>query len=177
MRNKLRGIGAFKIGAANGSDPATVTPINKQATISMPSEDDGFFKQLSTLVNNPFDGTRALVNDARTSLRQGLGINNDNITTGPYADLTSLRRANLSEDEETKNALKRSSAMNFGTQVAAAGSGAYLAGQTAVDLIQGNPSAALLKLGKKVKPVTKLATLGYGIYKGNNIIKSNENKL
>ena len=47
---------------------------------------------------------KSLVNDARTSIRESVGLDNDNITSGPYANLSNLRRANESTDEQTQEA-------------------------------------------------------------------------
>ena len=157
MRDKLRNIKPFHFGPAQKPQDdykfATEEQKNPPATISMPTPDDSVFKQLGTLLSNPFDGVRALVNQTRGGIRESLGMRDEGDRDGVYGSLSSLRRANESKNEEVKSELKRSSAFNSASQIGALASGAVLTASTVNDLIQGDPKAALLKKAKVVKPI------------------------
>tara|TARA_R110001583_G_scaffold77125_3_gene210267 strand:+ start:320 stop:868 length:549 start_codon:yes stop_codon:yes gene_type:complete len=177
MRNKIRGIKGFYHGPSKDDNPKSlnkyrsVDPINSQATISPSTPEDSAWQQFKTFVTNPFDGARALVNDARTSVRESVGLNNDNITSGPYANLSSLRRANLSEDEETIQALSRSSVLNSASSMFPPA----LTAQTASDALSGDVTALATKKLNKIPGVKqllknpeKVAKAGYTFYKTNS---------
>jgi len=154
MRDKLRNIKPFHFGPAQApQDDYKFATEDPPATISMPTPDDSVFKQLGTLLSNPFDGVRALVNQTRGGIRESLGMRDEGDRDGVYGSLSSLRRANESKNEEVKSELKRSSAFNTASQIGALASGAVLTASTVNDLIQGDPKAALLKKAKVVKPI------------------------
>ena len=157
MRDKLRNIKPFHFGPAQKPQDnykfATEDPKNPPATISMPTPDDGYFKQIGTLLSNPFDGVRALVNQTRGGIRESLGMRDQGDRDGVYGSLSNLRRAQESEREDVKKELTRSSAFNTASQIGALASGAVLTASTVNDLIQGDPKAALLKKAKVVKPI------------------------
>jgi hypothetical protein len=154
MRDKLRNIKPFHFGPAQTpQDDYKFATEDPPATISMPTPDDSVFKQLGTLLSNPFDGVRALVNQTRGGIRESLGMRDEGDRDGVYGSLSSLRRANESKNEEVKSELKRSSAFNTASQIGALASGAVLTASTVNDLIQGDPKAALLKKAKVVKPI------------------------
>ena len=150
-------------------------PRGSQATISAPTPEDSAWQQFKTLVSNPFDGARALVNDARTSIRESVGLDNDNITSGPYANLSNLRRANESEDQQTQQALSRSSAFNSASSMVPVA----LTAQTVSDAISGDvTSLATKKLNKipGVKQVIKNPKLAKNIAKtAYKALKTNKN--
>lgn len=197
MRDKLRNIKPFHFGPAQTPQDdykfATEDPIKfkfkRPATISMPTPDDSAFKQLGTLLSNPFDGVRALVNQTRGGIRQSLNLSDEGDRDGVYGSLSSLRRAKESNSQETKKALSRSAPFNAASQISALASGALLTASTVNDLIQGDPKAALLKKAKMVKPIYNAvkktgldptnALLGLyygykGVKTGNNIYKQNK---
>jgi hypothetical protein len=167
MRDKLRNIKPFHFGPAQTPQDdyefATEDPVDpivkakpqfkKPATISMPTPDDGVLQQLGTLLSNPFDGVKALVNQTRGGIRESLGMSDEGDRDGSYGSLSSLRRANESNREDVKKSLGRSSAFNSASQIAALASGAMLTASTVNDLLQGDPKAALLKKAKVVKPI------------------------
>ena len=131
-------------------------PVNYGAsTISAPTPDDGALQQIGTLLSNPFDGIRALGNQARGGIREAFGMRDEGDRSGVYGSLTSLRRANESDDAETQKALERSSAFNSASQVAMLASGTALGAQTVTDLLQGDPTAAVIKKAKVIKPIYK----------------------
>jgi len=179
MRDKIRGIKGFHMGAANPTSLDELrkkdTPRGSQATISAPTPEDSAWQQFKTLVSNPFDGARALVNDARTSIRESVGLDNDNITSGPYANLSNLRRANESEDQQTQEALNRSSAFNSVSSMVPVA----LTAQTVSDAISGDvASLATKKLNKipGVKQVIKNPKLAKNIAKtAYKALKTNKN--
>lgn len=186
MRDKIRGIKGFYMGAANPTPLSKLqredAPRGSQATISSPTPDDGFLQQAGTLLSNPFDGMRALVNQTRGGIRQALGMSDQGDRDGVYGSLSSLRRANDSEDEQTKKALSRSSALNTASSTAMLASSALLGTQTLVDLAQGDPTAAVTKKLNKIPGVkqvikdpikaAKAAKGTYISYKGyNNVLK------
>ena len=193
MRDKLRNIKPFHFGPAQKPQDsykfATEDPTDPPATISMPTPDDSTFQQIGTLLSNPFDGIRALVNQTRGGIRESLNLSDEGDRDGVYGSLSSLRRAKESKSQETKEALSRSAPFNAASQISALASGAVLTASTVNDLIQGDPKAALLKKAKIVKPIynavkktgvdpTKaLLGLYYG-YKGaktgNNIYEQNK---
>jgi hypothetical protein len=181
MRNKIRGIKGFHMGAANPTPLDKLrrqdAPRNSQATISASTPDDNKWQQFKTFVSNPFDGARALVNDVRTSIRESVGLDNDNITSGPYANLSNLRRANESTDEQTQEALNRSSAFNSASSMMPVA----LTAQTVSDAISGDvTSLATKKLNKipGVKEVIKNPELAKNIAKtAYNTLKANKNVL
>ncbi len=157
MRDKLRNIKPFHFGPAQKPQDdykfATEDPKNPPATISMPTPDDSAFKQIGTLLSNPFDGVRALVNQTRGGIRESLGMRDEGDRDGVYGSLSNLRRAKASNREDVKKELSRSSAFNTASQLGALASGAVLTASTVNDLIQGDPKAALLKKAKVVKPI------------------------
>ena len=122
-------------------------------TISATAEDDGALKQIGTLLSNPFDGIRALGNQARGGIREAFGMRDEGDGSGVYGSLTSLRRAKASDDASTKKALERSSGLNAVSQVGMLGSAAALGAQTVNDLLQGDVAGAVLKKAKALKPV------------------------
>ena len=127
-------------------------PRGSQATISAPTPDDNMWQQFKTLISNPFDGARALVNDARTSIRESVGLDNDNITSGPYANLSNLRRANESTDEQTQETLNRSSAINSASSMIPAA----LTAQTLSDAVSGNFVSLATKKFNKIPGVKEV---------------------
>ncbi len=157
MRDKLRNIKPFNFGPAQTPQDdykfATEDPVDPPATISMPTPDDGVFQQLGTLLSNPFDGVRALVNQTRGGIRESLGMSDQGDRDGSFGSLSSLRRANESNREDVKKSLAKSSAFNSASQIAALSSGALLTASTVNDLVQGDPKAAILKKAKVVKPL------------------------
>ena len=176
MRNKIRGIKGFHHGPSKDDNPKSlnqyrsVAPRSNQATISAPTPEDSTWQQFKTLVSNPFDGARALVNDARTSIRESVGLDDDNITSGPYANLSNLRRANLSEDEQTKKILSRSSALNSASSMFPPA----LTAQTFSSALSGDVTALATKKLNKIPGVKQLlkdpkkaAKAGYTLYKTN----------
>ena len=193
MRDKLRNIKPFHFGPAqkpqDGYKFATEDPTDPPATISMPTPDDGVFKQIGTLFSNPFDGVRALVNQTRGGIRESLGMRDEGDRDGAYGSLSNLRRAKASDEEDIKKELSRSSAFNTASQIAALSSGAALTASTINDLAQGDPKAALLKKAKVIKPIYNAvkktgldptnALLGLyygykGVKTGKNIYKQNK---
>ena len=139
---------------------------------------DNFFQQAGTLLSNPFDGIRALSNQARGGIREAFGMSDEGDRDGVYGSLTSLSRAKASDDAETQKALERSSAFNTASQVAMLGSGTALGAQTVNDLIQGDATGAIIKKAKVLKPIynavkklgvdpTKLTKQAYKTYKAN----------
>ena len=149
MRDKIRAIKGFHMGAANPTPLDKLrredAPRGSQATISAPTPEDSTWQQFKTFVSSPFDGARALVNDARTSIRESVGLDNDNITSGPYANLSNLRRANESTDEQTQEALNRSSVFNNVSSMTPFA----LTAQTVSDAVSGDfVSLATKKLNK-----------------------------
>lgn len=182
MRNKIRGIKGFHMGAANGN-PKSLSEIRNEekprATISMPTPDDSVLQQAGTLLSNPFDGMRALVNQARGGIRQALGMRDEGDRDGVYGSLSSLRRANISEDPEAQQALSRSSAMNLASSAATLASSGYLGVQTLTDLAQGDPTAVIAKKLNKIPGVKQViknpkhaATVAKSAYIG---LKGNKN--
>ena len=159
MRDKIRGIKGFHMGAANGN-PKSLAQHRQddkpRATISAPTPDDGFLTQVGTLLSNPFDGVRALVNQTRGGIRESLGMRDEGDRDGVYGSLSSLRRANESKDKSTQQALSRSSAMNLASSTATLASGAYLGVQTLTDLAQGDPTAAVAKKLNKIPGVKQI---------------------
>ena len=98
MRDKLRNIKPFHFGPAQTpQDDYKFATEDPPATISMPTPDDSVFKQLGTLLSNPFDGVRALVNQTRGGIRESLGMRDEGDRDGVYGSLSSLRRANESK--------------------------------------------------------------------------------
>lgn len=185
MRNKIRKIKGFHMGAANGN-PKSLSAIRNdekpRATISMPTPDDSILQQAGTLLSNPFDGMRALVNQTRGGIRQAFGMSDQGDRDGVYGSLSSLRRANDSEDKQTIEALSRSSALNTTSSTAMLASGVLLGAQTLVDLAQGDPTAAITKKLNKIPGVkqvikdpikaAKTAKGAYISYKGyKNVLK------
>ena len=171
------------MGAANPTPLSKLqredAPRGSQATISSPTPDDGFLQQVGTLLSNPFDGARALVNQARGSIRETLGLSDQGDRDGVYGSLSSLRRANDSEEKSTKQALSRSSAMNLASSAATLASGAYLGAQTLTDLAQGDPTAAISKKLNKIPGIKQIiknpkhaATVAKSTYMG---LKGNKN--
>ncbi len=154
--------------AASGITPRD----HSSETISQPTPDDSFSKQIGTLLSNPFSGTRALVNQARGGIRESLGMCDEGDREGVYGSLTSLSRAKDSEDKDTQKALEKGEAFNTASQIGALASGAVLTGQTLADLAQGDPTAAALKGAKKFKPVYKLAKNAYMGLKAGKVIKN-----
>ncbi len=152
--------------AASGITPRD----HSNETISMPTEDDSLIKQVGTLLSNPFDGVRALVNQTRGGIREAFGMRSEGDRNGPYGSLTNLSRANDSTDPETIEELERGKALNTASQIGALASGAVLTGQTLADLAQGDPTAAILKSAKKFKPVYKLAKNAYMGLKGGKVL-------
>jgi len=147
-------------------------------TISATAPDDGALKQIGTLLSNPFDGIRALSNQARGGIREAFGMRDEGDGSGVYGSLTSLRRAKASDDAETQKALERSSGLNAVSQVGMLGSAAALGAQTVNDLLQGDVTGAVLKKAKALKPVynavkklgvdpTKLSKRLYTSYKAD----------
>tara|TARA_B100000497_G_C7396970_1_gene252046 strand:- start:55 stop:609 length:555 start_codon:yes stop_codon:yes gene_type:complete len=181
MRDKIRGIKGFYMGAANPTPLDKLrredAPRGSQATISAPTPEDSAWQQFKTFVSNPFDGARALVNDARTSIRESVGLDNDNITSGPYANLSNLRRANESTDEQTKQALNRSSAFNSASSMTPVA----LTAQTFSDAISGDvTSLATKKLNKipGVKNIVQDPKLAKNLAKtAYNTLKTDKNVL
>ena len=102
MRDKIRGIKGFHMGAANPTPLDELrrkdAPRGSQATISAPTPEDSTWQQFKTFVSNPFDGTRALVNEARGDIREAFGLSDQGDRDGVYGSLTNLRRANDSFD-------------------------------------------------------------------------------
>lgn len=159
MRNKIRGIKGFHMGAADNhvKSLAEYRQDDKpRATISAPTPDDGFIKQVGTLLSNPFDGMRALVNQTRGGIREAFGMRDEGDRDGVYGSLSSLRRANESTDKSTQEALSRSAAMNTASSVATLASSALLGAQTLTDLAQGDPTAAVAKKLNKIPGVKNI---------------------
>jgi len=154
MRDKIRGIKGFHMGAANPTPLDKLrrkdAPRGSQATISAPTPEDSGWQQFKTFVSNPFDGTRALVNTARGEIREAFGLSDQGDQDGVYGSLTNLRKANLSEDEQTKQALNRSSAFNSASSMVPAA----LTAQTVSDAISGDVTSLATKKLNKI-PVVK----------------------
>lgn len=179
MRDKIRGIKGFHMGAANPTPLDELrrkdAPRGSQATISAPTPEDSTWQQFKTLVSNPFDGARALVNNARGEIRETFGLSDQGDRDGVYGSLTSLRRANLSEDQQTQQALSRSSALNSTSSMIPVA----LTAQTVSDAISGDiTSLATKKLNKIpiVKKVIKNPKLAKNIAKtAYNTLKTSKN--
>ncbi len=150
-------------------------PRGSQATISAPTPDDSAWQQFKTLVSNPFDGARALVNTARGELRETFGLSDQGDQDGVYGSLTNLRRANESTDEQTQQALNRSSALNSVSSMVPLA----LTAQTVSDAVSGDfTSLATKKLNKipGVKQVIKNPKLAKNIAKtAYKALKTNKN--
>ena len=179
MRDKIRGIKGFHMGAANPTPLDELrrkdAPRGSQATISAPTPEDSTWQQFKTFVSNPFDGTRALVNEARGDIREAFGLSDQGDRDGVYGSLINLRRANDSEDQQTKQALNRSSTFNsISSMVPAA-----LTAQTVSDAISGDVAAlATKKLNKipGVKQVIKNPKIAKDVAKtAYNTLKTNKN--
>jgi len=179
MRNKIRGIKGFHMGAANPTPLDKLrredAPRGSQATISAPTPDDSTWQQFKTLISNPFDGARALVNTARGEIRETFGLSDQGDQDGVYGSLTNLRRANESTDEQTQQALNRSSAFNSASSMMPVA----LTAQTVSDAISGDvTSLATKKLNKipLVKDIVKNPKLAKKIAKtAYNTLKANKN--
>jgi len=179
MRDKIRGIKGFHMGAANPTPLDKLrrkdAPRGSQATISAPTPEDSAWQQLKTFVSNPFDGTRALVNEARGGIREAFGLSDQGDRDGVYGSLTNLRRANESEDKQTQEALSRSSAFNSVSSMVPVA----LTAQTVSDAISGDvTSLATKKLNKipVVKDIVKNPKLAKKIAKtAYNALKTNKN--
>ena len=182
MRDKIRGIKGFHMGAANPTSLDELrskdAPRGSQATISAPTPEDSTWQQFKTLVSNPFDGARALVNNARGEIRETFGLSDQGDRDGVYGSLTNLRRANESEDQQTQQALNRSSAFNSASSMVPVA----LTAQTVSDAISGDfTSLATKKLNKipvvkdivkNPKIAKKIAKTAYQTYKTNkNVIQ------
>ena len=150
-------------------------PRGSQATISAPTPDDSAWQQFKTLVSNPFDGARALVNTARGELRETFGLSDQGDQDGVFGSLTNLRRANESTDEQTQQALNRSSALNSVSSMVPLA----LTAQTVSDAVSGDfTSLATKKLNKipGVKQVIKNPKLAKNIAKtAYKALKTNKN--
>jgi hypothetical protein len=179
MRDKIRGIKGFHMGAANPTPLDELrrkdAPRGSQATISAPTPEDSTWQQFKTFVSNPFDGARALVNNARGEIRETFGLSDEGDRDGVYGSLTNLRRANESEDQQTQQALNRSSAFNSASSMVPVA----LTAQTVSDAISGDfTSLATKKLDKipGVKQVIKNPTLAKNIAKtAYQSLKTNKN--
>jgi len=179
MRDKIRGIKGFHMGAANPTSLDELrskdAPRGSQATISAPTPEDSTWQQFKTLVSNPFDGARALVNNARGEIRETFGLSDQGDRDGVYGSLTNLRRANESEDQQTQQALNRSSAFNSASSMVPVA----LTAQTVSDAISGDfTSLATKKLNKipGVKEVIKNPKLAKNIAKtAYKALKTNKN--
>ena len=179
MRDKIRGIKGFHMGAANPTPLDELrrkdAPRGSQATISAPTPEDSAWQQFKTLVSNPFDGARALVNNARGEIRETFGLSDQGDRDGVYGSLTNLRRANESEDQQTQQALNRSSAFNSASSMVPVA----LTAQTVSDAISGDfTSLATKKLNKipGVKEVIKNPKLAKNIAKtAYKALKTNKN--
>ncbi len=182
MRDKIRGIKGFHMGAANPTPLDKLrredAPRGSQATISAITPEDSAWQQFKTFVSNPFDGARALVNTARGELRETFGLSDQGDQDGVYGSLTNLRRANLSTDKQTQNALKRSSVLNSASSMLPAA----LTAQTISDAASGDfVSLATKKLNKipgisgiikDPKLAKKIAKTAYTTLKtGKNVIQ------
>ena len=150
-------------------------PRGSQATISAPTPEDSTWQQFKTFVSNPFDGARALVNNARGEIRETFGLSDQGDRDGVYGSLTNLRRANESEDQQTQQALNRSSAFNSASSMVPVA----LTAQTVSDAISGDfTSLATKKLDKipGVRQVIKNPTLAKNIAKtAYKTLKTNKN--
>lgn len=150
-------------------------PRGSQATISAPTPDDSAWQQFKTLISNPFDGARALVNTARGEIRETFGLSDQGDQDGVYGSLTNLRRANESTDEQTQEALNRSSAFNSASSMMPAA----LTAQTVSDAVSGDfVSLATKKLNKipGVKEVIKNPKLAKNIANtAYTTLKTNKN--
>ena len=150
-------------------------PRGSQATISAPTPEDSTWQQFKTFVSNPFDGARALANTARGELRETFGLSDQGDQDGVYGSLTNLRRANESTDEQTQQALNRSSIFNSVSSMVPVA----LTAQTVSDAISGDvASLATKKLNKipGVKQVIKNPKLAKNIAKtAYNSLKTNKN--
>ena len=181
MRDKIRGIKGFHMGAANPTPLDELrrkdAPRGSQATISAPTPEDSTWQQFKTFVSNPFDGARALVNSARGEIRETFGLSDQGDKDGVYGSLTSLRRANESEDQQTQQALNRSSAFNSASSMVPVA----LTAQTVSDAISGDfTSLATKKLDKipGVKQVIKNPKIAKDVAKtAYNTLKTNKNVL
>ena len=179
MRDKIRGIKGFHMGAANPTPLDELrrkdAPRGSQATISAPTPEDSTWQQFKTFVSNPFDGARALVNNARGEIRETFGLSDQGDRDGVYGSLTNLRRANESEDQQTQQALNRSSAFNSASSMVPVA----LTAQTVSDAISGDfTSLATKKLDKipGVRQVIKNPTLAKNIAKtAYKALKTNKN--
>ena len=140
-------------------------------TISMPTEDDSLTKQIGTLLSNPVSGVRSLVNQTRGGVRESLGMSDEGDRSGVYGSLTNLSRAKDSTEPSTIKALERGEPFNVASQIGVLASGAALTGQTLADLAQGDPTAAIFKTAKKLKPIYKLAKKAYMGLKGGKVLK------
>ena len=155
------------------------------SNISVP-EDDSIFQQVSTLVSNPFDGVVTLGNQWAGGIQNWSGIDQGR-NSGPYGNLSNLRRAKLATDAETKKALSGTKGFNFATQVGLLG-GAYggiksfanaLKAQTNAELISGSPVSAILSkiktadIVKNIAPLYATAKTAYYGYKGGKMSYGN----
>ena len=127
-------------------------PRGSQATISAPTPDDSAWQQFKTLISNPFDGARALVNTARGEIRETFGLSDQGDQDGVYGSLTNLRRANESTDEQTQEALNRSSALNSASSMIPAA----LTAQTLSDAVSGNFVSLATKKFNKIPGVKEV---------------------
>jgi len=151
------------------------------SNISVP-EDDSIFQKVSTLVSNPFDGLITLGNQFVGGIQDMAGINQGR-RSGPYSNLSNLRRAKAATDIETKKALSGTKGFNLATQAALL-RGAYggtkvlsnaLKAQTNAELLSGSPVSAILSkvkaadIVKNVAPLYTTAKTAYYGYKGGNM--------
>ena len=139
---------------------------------------DSFSQQVGTLLSNPADGIVALANQATGNTRKLFGLSDQGDLDGVRGSLTNLRRGKLSGDKGVEKELRRSSGLNFASQVGMLGSGTALGAQTVNDLIQGDATGAIIKKAKVLKPIynavkklgvdpTKLTKQAYKAYKTN----------
>lgn len=155
------------------------------STISVP-KDDSIFQKVSTLVSNPFDSAITLGNQFMDGVQSLAGIDQGR-SSGPYSNLSNLRRAKAATDVETKKALSRTKGFNFATQAVLL-RGAYngakflskaLNAQTNADLLSGKPVSAILSkvkaadIVKNVAPLYTTAKTAYYGYKGGNMAYGN----
>ena len=155
------------------------------SNISVP-EDDSIFQKVSTLVSNPFDGAITLGNQFVGGIQSLAGIDQGR-DSGPYSNLSNLRRAKAATDVGTKNALSGTKGFNLATQAALL-RGAYggtkvlsnaLKAQTNAELLSGSPVSAILSkvkaadIVKNVAPLYATAKTAYYGYKGGNMAYGN----
>lgn len=132
---------------ANNPPKDTITKVEgKKGLSGMLEGGKEFFQDLKTVASNPFDSARAIV---RTDDSGG-----DFPTS--VEDLQALRNLADRDDgskssEQAKSILSRSSGLN----VASAMVGPALTAQTILDLVTGDPTAAILGKAKKLKPIAK----------------------